>query len=161
MKNSKNIIIGLASVLVLAFIMYVYLAYSVNQNGGVLDLNENTDTEDANQNTTSKDTNTKNTASQDKAYLGVDGIYVVKYTDEGFVPSNLQIPRGKSIRFINNSSKGMRVSSDEKASPTFSELTQSETVGKGSTYTFSFVKEGLWVYYNGAIPSHRGSVVVY
>lgn len=161
MKNSKNIIVVLVSILVLAFIVYLYMAYTAKQNSGALDLNENAGTEDVNSNPTSKNANTKNTASQDKAYLGVDGIYVVKYTDEGFVPSNLQIPRGKSIRFINNSSKGMRVSSDDKASPTFSELTQSETVGKGSTYTFSFVKEGLWVYYNGAVPSHRGSVVVY
>lgn len=161
MKNSKNIVIVLISILILAFLSYVYLVFVAKQKDTSMDLNDDTKIEDVNQNSTSKNTNTTNTASQDKVYLGVDGIYVVQYTDNGFVPSNLQIPKGKSIRFINNSSKGMRVSSDDKASPKFSELTQSETVGKGSTYTFSFVSDGLWVYYNGAFPSHRASVVVY
>lgn len=95
------------------------------------------------------------------SYLGRDGVYVVQYTDEGFVPATLQIPRGKSVRFINMSTKGMRVFSDSVSDPKLVELNQSKTVGKGGTYTFSFVNEGLWQYHNELEKTHTASVTVY
>ncbi len=98
---------------------------------------------------------------ESQSYLARDGAYVVQYTDNGFVPREIQIPRGKSVRFVNVSSKGLQVFSDSVNDSKFVELNQSKTIGKGSTYTFSFVIEGLWAYHNQTFPSHRANVVVY
>lgn len=162
MKNSKNIIIVLIAVLILAVLFYAYFASKVN--------NQNTDSEVLDTPESSQNTQTQNninsgsntsTKAESKSYIGIDGIYVVRYTDDGFVPSSIQIAKGKSIRFINQSSKGMRIFFEEQTDSGKKEYNQPETVGNGSTYTMSFVNGGLWVYYNGALPAHRANILVY
>lgn len=162
MKNSKNIIIVLIAVLILAVLFYVYFAARVNNQN----INSETpETQETNQNTqTQNNTSTNREAStkaESKSFIGIDGIYVVRYTDEGFVPSSIQIAKGKSIRFVNQSSKGMRIFFEEQSQTGTKEYNQPETVGNGSTYTMSFVNGGLWVYYNSTFPTHRANILVY
>jgi plastocyanin len=105
-------------------------------------------------------TSSTNSTSYSGQYLAQDGVYVIRYTDQGFMPEELQIPKGKTVRFINLSNKGMRIFSDSNDLK-FLELNQTKTVGNGETYTFSFVSTGLWSYYNQGNSSHKGTIVVY
>ncbi|MES2213680.1 MAG: hypothetical protein V4473_02465 [Patescibacteria group bacterium] len=93
------------------------------------------------------------------SYLAQDGVYVIKYTNAGFVPNDIQIPRGKSIRFINMTDTGMRIISDN-TDPKFAGLTEAKTIGKGATYTFTFSEVGLWVYHNQSTPNQRATVLI-
>lgn len=104
---------------------------------------------------------TTTTKKDSNMYLGRDGVYVVQYTKTGFVPSMLQIPQGKSVRFINMTDGGMRIYSDNNSDPKFVELNQSKTVGKGATYTFSFVNTGIWQYHNEVKVGDHANIVVY
>lgn len=101
------------------------------------------------------------TKKDSAAFLARDGVYVIQYTNNGFVPRSIQIPQGKSIRFINMSTHGMRIFSDNMTDPKLAELNQSKTVGNGGTYTFSFVYSGVWAFHNEVQPSDSGNVVVY
>ncbi len=98
---------------------------------------------------------------QSSAYLARDGVYVIQYTDTGFVPKTIQITKGKSVRFINMSTKGLRVFTDTVNDPKFVVLNESKTIGKGGTYTFSFDIEGLWAYHNENHASDHANIVVY
>lgn len=95
------------------------------------------------------------------SYLGRDGVYVVQYTDTGFKPTTIQIPKGKSVRFINMSGKSLRIFTDAVNDPKFTVLNESKSIGKGGTYTFSFDLAGLWAYHNENNVSDHANIVVY
>ncbi len=98
---------------------------------------------------------------ESSSYLGRDGLYVVKYTNTGFVPKQLQIPKGKGVRFINMSDAALRVYSDDQTNPKFTELNEAKSIGNGGTYTFSFVQTGIWAFHNQTHPTHRANILVY
>lgn len=156
MKN-KNIVYGGLIVVAVIVIVLVYMNVS---NALLTDANN---TNDVNISTTTqhKVVSSETLKKQSNSYLGRDGVYVVQYTDNGFVPKVLQIPKGKSIRFINVSSSGMRVYTDITGDQKFSGLNESATLGKGGTYTFSFIIGGLWMYYNQVKPVHSANIIVY
>jgi len=161
MKNSKSVIV-LIAILIVAVIFYVYLSSKTNNQNIDSEVIENSEVvkelQTTNNTNTGTDTSTK---SESKSYIGIDGIYVVRYTDQGFVPSSIQIAKGKSIRFVNQSSKGMRIFFEEQNENGKKEFNQPETVANGSTYTMSFVNGGLWIYYNNTFPSHKANILVY
>lgn len=93
--------------------------------------------------------------------ITTEGIYVVTYKPTGFTPNTLEISTGKSVRFLNNSGKAMRiVSMDTSGSPVYSALSQSKTVGQGGVYEYSFIYEGTYVYQNINNPADQGTIVV-
>jgi len=152
-KENMLTLLVLALILISGILVYIFYPGSV------------TPTEETVSNGTAQQ-NTPVAASeslkkQSSTYLARDGVYVVQYTESGFVPKSLQIPRGKSIRFINMSNKGMRVFTDDASNPVFTELNQAKTVGKGGTYTFSFTKAGLWAYHNEVNTTDKASILVY
>lgn len=90
-----------------------------------------------------------------------DGIYLVYYNPSGFSPRTLEIPLGKSVRFVNNSGKAMRISSsDNTDSPVFAALNQSKTVGQGGVYEYTFIYKGSYSYNNINNPADQGVVIV-
>ena len=91
-----------------------------------------------------------------------EGIYLIYYTSKGFVPMSLDIPVGKSVRFINNSGgKSMRIgSTDTTNNPVYNALNQSKTVGAGGTYEYTFVDKGIFTYSNKNNPADQGSITV-
>ncbi len=90
-----------------------------------------------------------------------DGTYLVSYTDAGFSPATLEITRGSSVKWTNNSSRAMRIDTTDliDRQPT-NELGQSATVGKGGTYSFTFTKPYVYGYANQNNPKDKGVVVV-
>lgn len=162
MKNKQIVLIGLAIIATIVLVLAYINIKSIRVTDGVpaVETEENTATTSK----TTKNptpTSTQTSKNQSNSYLGRDGVYVVQYTDTGFVPKELQIPKGKSVRFINVSSKGMRVYTDFTADSKFAELNEAKTIGKGGTYTFSFVIEGLWAYHNQVNPTHTANIIVY
>lgn len=90
-----------------------------------------------------------------------DGIYLVYYTAKGFVPSALKIPAGKSVRFVNDSSKAMRISStDTTNAAEFAAFNQPKTVGKGGTYEYTFLHRASFTYNNRNVPADQGVIIV-
>lgn len=85
----------------------------------------------------------------------------VQYTDSGFGPNTITVKQGTTVRFTNQSSRGMWVASavhpTHQLLPGFDEL---ESVGKGGTYDYTFAKVGTWKYHNHVNATDTGTVVV-
>lgn len=92
--------------------------------------------------------------------LQPDGQYIVRYTNSGFSPKTMQIPRGKIIKFVNDTDKALSIVSDSQGS-IFSQINQPKPIGRGGVYTFDFVYVGVWAFHNAGYPSDHGNIVVY
>lgn len=92
--------------------------------------------------------------------IAKDGSYLVYYTNKGFSPSPLTIKVGKSVRFVNNSSKAMSLTSTSVDSQAQSEFNQEKTVGQGGVYDFTFMSAGTWGYMNRNNKADLGTVIV-
>lgn len=90
---------------------------------------------------------------------GTATIPTVRYTDNGFVPSILEIKAGQAVRFVNESSRTMWVKTIQKDSPWVA-LNQGTSVGKGGSWTFTFTTLGTWGYQNDNYKEHTGAVAV-
>lgn len=108
-------------------------------------------------------TTVKKTSLQKNSKTSVDSknIYVVTYTDDGFKPSELQVPRGATVTFVNKTNTAMRIFANENAKPPFSDLNQPKTLGLNGEYSFNFVYSGIWQYNNSLHADDVGSIVVY
>src|SRR5439155_1265376 len=42
--------------------------------------------------------------------------YVVSYTNNGFSPKTMQVPKGKSVKFVNNSDTALTIAADDQGS---------------------------------------------
>ena len=85
----------------------------------------------------------------------------IKYTDTGFVPAALEIKAGETVTFTNESSMDMWVAS--AIHPTHEilpEFDQMEGTPKGSMYSFTFTKPGVWKFHDHLNPAMKGSVTV-
>ncbi len=90
-----------------------------------------------------------------------DGIYIVSYLSSGFKPQTLEIKRGTTVRFTNNSTKAMRIASFDPAnSQAPQSLSQPKTVGKGGVYEYTFNDAGSFGYANMNNSADRGTVTV-
>ncbi|MEK7081371.1 MAG: hypothetical protein AAB888_00200 [Patescibacteria group bacterium] len=86
---------------------------------------------------------------------------IVKYTDAGFAPTALEIASGETVTFVNESSNQMWIAS--AIHPTHEllpEFDQMEGTPKGSMYSFTFTKPGVWKFHDHLNPAMKGSVTV-
>jgi len=99
----------------------------------------------------------------------------VAYTDQGFSPTSVSVPLGTTVTFVNQSSRGMWVASakhpdhtvysgtslsqhcPDTANSAFDECT---AVASGSSFSFTFNKEGTWKYHNHVDATQFGTVIV-
>lgn len=88
------------------------------------------------------------------------GAYIVSYTNAGFIPAMITIKRGKSVHFVNNSSKAMSIMDVDQTSQLYRQLNQEQSVGRGGYYDFSFVNGGIWTYTNRNNRTDRGTIIV-
>jgi plastocyanin len=98
-------------------------------------------------------------------------IETVTYNGSSFVPSNITIIEGGSVRFVNTSTSKMWVASDDHPThagyPIKSEydclgssFDQCEATVKDTAWTYTFSRTGTWAYHNHENPEHVGSVTV-
>lgn len=85
----------------------------------------------------------------------------VRYTDDGFLPSSINVEAGTAVTFVNESSGGMWVASavhpTHRVLPGFDQLT---AVGNGGSYSYIFAEAGDWKFHNHVSPGDTGTVVV-
>ncbi len=87
--------------------------------------------------------------------------YTVTYTNAGFSPATITIESGDEVQFINNSSGGLWVASDNHPTHTLlPEFDQKGTIGANGKYTVVFTKEGTWGFHNHMNADHEGTVIV-
>ena len=86
---------------------------------------------------------------------------VVTYTDSGFAPSPLNVIKGTTVTFVNESSGLLLVASAQypthQVLPSF---VQKTSVGKNGIYEYTFTEVGTWKYQNDTKISDSGSVIV-
>lgn len=107
----------------------------------------------------------------------MEEVTVVTLTDAGFTPSTVTVAVGDTVRFVNDSSRGMWVGADEH--PTHTEYDGTSTrehcvngtaVGgtfdqcastpRGSSWEFTFTRAGTFGYHNHTGASSVGTVIV-
>jgi hypothetical protein len=102
-------------------------------------------------------------------------VITINYTNAGFSPKLATIPRDTTVNFVNNSDSLMWIASDphpthqgysgttvsqhcpDTANNSFDECT---AVGRGNSYTFTFLKVGTWGYHNHENHESTGTIVV-
>ena len=92
--------------------------------------------------------------------LTKDGSYLVSYTGSGFSPRTITIKAGKSVHFVNNSSKAMSLTTTDVDNQAHLEFNQGKTVGQGGVYDFTFMSAGTWGYMNRNNQADRGTIIV-
>lgn len=88
---------------------------------------------------------------------------VIVYKDSGFVPAQLDIQRGASAVFVNQSSRDLLVDSDPHPTHTsFPAMNQTQVLHAGQTVTILFDAEGQNVgYHNHLHASDRGTIRIH
>ena len=99
----------------------------------------------------------------------------VRYTDDGFSPKDITVDIGRSVTWVNESSKEMWIASamhpthSVYGGTTLSEHCAADATGSfdacrglkaGESYTFTFDKAGEWKYHDHIDASKFGSVTV-
>jgi plastocyanin len=99
----------------------------------------------------------------------------VVYSDTGYSPSTITVPKGAIVTFVNQSSKKMWVASAQHPShsvysgttrtehcPDATNTTFDQCVGgdQGTSWSFTFDKAGTWKYHDHLDASKFGTVVV-
>lgn len=115
-----------------------------------------------------------------EASAGEDGgpaFATVTLTENGFSPSTVTVARGETVRFINDSARGMWVASDEHpthtdydgtstrehcadGAPSGSTFDQCAAVEKGEFWDYTFEKSGTFSFHNHVGATNTGTVVV-
>lgn len=89
-----------------------------------------------------------------------DGTYIVSYTNSGFVPASITIKVGKSVHFVNNSTRAMSITTTTTSNQDQAAFNQGKTVGQGGTYDFTFTAPGEWWYMNRNNQSDIAKIIV-
>lgn len=85
----------------------------------------------------------------------------VEYTDEGYIPSVLEISSGETVTFINKSNRSMWVASDNHPTHSiYSEFDQKGISRHEERYSFKFEQVGEWFYHDHLNPRATGTVIV-
>ncbi|KKU91109.1 MAG: Plastocyanin [Candidatus Jorgensenbacteria bacterium GW2011_GWA1_48_11] len=93
----------------------------------------------------------------------------VRYTDSGFTPSTLNVKKGETVIFKNESGQGMWTASalhpTHRLYPTTggclgSTFDACAGIQPGNSWSFEFDVAGTWKYHNHLNPAHTGTIVV-
>jgi plastocyanin len=88
-------------------------------------------------------------------------LIVVTFTNNGFSPARIEINRGGTVTFRNESAGQMWVASDPHPTHTgLPSLDSKRGILPGATYAFTFSRSGNWGYHNHLDPSQTGVVTV-
>lgn len=118
-------------------------------------------------------TKTEEISASDEIFLEGDIVedIIVAYNSEGFEPKSVTINKGQTVRFINESSRGMWVGSDNHPTHTNypgksagdclgSSFDTCKGIAPGESWSFTFDEVGSWGYHNHTQAGHRGAVIV-
>lgn len=162
--NTKTAWIAVAIVLLLAFAWY---AFSAKQAAAPTETA--TTTESVMQETAQE--------PEEEPVADPEFVVLVTLTDSGFSPARVTVQAGDTVRFVNQSSRGMWVATDEH--PTHTEydgtstrehctdgrntngtFDQCQQASAGSFWEYTFEKRGTFGFHNHVGASNTGTVVV-
>jgi plastocyanin len=102
-----------------------------------------------------------NTGESTPHMMGGMKMETVRFTNQGYIPSELEVSVGTMVQFVNESDGEMWVASNEHPGhtdlPTFDQFSPSS---KSSTYTYTFDEFGTWSFHDNLKPSFEGTVNV-
>lgn len=88
-------------------------------------------------------------------------IWTIEYKDNKFIPSEVKIKKGDTVKWVNKSDMANWPASafhpTHQVYPGFDAL---KGLGKGESYSFKFDKIGSWKYHDHLDPSVTGVIVV-
>ncbi|MEK7203532.1 MAG: hypothetical protein AAB627_00435 [Patescibacteria group bacterium] len=96
-------------------------------------------------------------------------ITTINMTDSGFVPSNITINIGETVKFVNQSNlarwpaSGIHPTHDlypEKGGCISSAFDACHGLAKGEIFSFTFTFKGTWPYHDHLAPSLKGTIIV-
>jgi hypothetical protein len=86
----------------------------------------------------------------------------VIYRSGGFTPNILEVQRGASVQFINDSGSSMRIiANTDTGQAAYPGFDQRKTLGQGGVYDFTFTIPGVWGIKNQYNVLHQGTIVVH
>lgn len=160
--NSKNVLIA---ILVIALIAVGAYAFSTNQVAAP-----------SNEAAVEEIVVESNAVVVENEEDGGPAFKVITLTENGFFPASVSVARGETVRFINDSSRGMWVGVN--AHPTHTEydgtstrehcvsgtrgtsFDQCASVAKGEFWDYAFEKSGTFGFHNHVGASNTGTIVV-
>ncbi len=87
--------------------------------------------------------------------------FIIKITDEGYIPNNITIKKGQSIAWINESSDWKLPASDVHPTHTiYPEFDPKQPFEIGKAWVFTFNKVGEWDFHDHLIPRMKGTIKV-
>ncbi len=147
MKKSYYVIAGIVVVLI-AVAVFVYARGNSNQ---AVPAGEESQPSAVEENTSPAG------ASSTNEVAGV----VVTYTDSGFSPATVNVSKGTTVTFKNQSSANFWPASDPHPTHTnYPGFDAKKAIAPGSSYSFTFTKVGSWGYHNHFSPELKGRVIV-
>lgn len=156
-KNKKILWTVVAVLAIVAFIIVVQMSPEpASTNDTDTQTVDNSATTPTPTKTTSVTTSSKTSAVKEL------GSSVVQLTDKGFSPFILEINRGGSVEFLNESGKTMIIRSyEDKPENLYPGFEQTGApLGRGGKFYFGFTTPGAWAYYNLNSPNDKGVIVV-
>lgn len=161
--NTKNLLIAILAVALIALGVYAFSTNRAAAPSTEATVEENT--------VESPISVTQNEEDGGPAFT------VITLTNSGFSPASVTVARGETVRFINDSSRGMWVGADEH--PTHTEydgtstrehcangtntgtsFDQCASIEKGEFWDYTFEKTGTFGFHNHVGASNTGTVVV-
>lgn len=117
------------------------------------------------------DADTAGTGEEQSEAVADEAVIQVVYTDEGFDPDTITVNSGETVRWINNSSRNMRVASAVHPTHTLypaksgddclgSSFDACVGVAQGGSWEFTFDEIGSWKYHDHLNASKTGTVEV-
>jgi plastocyanin len=90
--------------------------------------------------------------------MGDMNMQTVRYTNEGFEPSVLEVKKGSVVHFVNESNMQMWVATDNH--PAHDILPTFDQFKPGDMYMYIFEELGEWVYHDHLNAALTGSIIV-
>ncbi|WP_414837423.1 hypothetical protein ACK3SF_04075 [Candidatus Nanosalina sp. VS9-1] len=84
-------------------------------------------------------------------------VFTVKYTDSGFVPENIVIREGDSVRWIDRSSRELFITTEYDTQCPAEGFSSCENI---QNYSYSFSDSGRYIYRNGHEISDQAVITV-
>ena len=164
MKN-RNLLLAII-IIVLVIIAAFYMRSST---APVLPVDEQLTTATSSPNTasTTPSTNpvsnpgsTAKTPVAQRPTRGQDGAFLVYYTNTGFTPSTITLIAGGNVRFVNDSSRAMKIYPTLPDDLLYGKLKQTNSVGRNGTFSYNFSQKGVYGYYNDNNSADHGIIIV-
>ncbi len=86
--------------------------------------------------------------------------YIVSYKSGVFSPTNIRIHTGDSVRFQNNSTATLAITSHGDGDAALAEFHSNGTIPSNGEFVFTFAKIGIFAYHNNLDDTEAGTVIV-